>query len=81
MSSSTTMRVYETQALVQKDAFTGSDSASVHVVTGSRMLVTLLVKSIDDNNQRIISMWSEQIKYSELSESISNALRMAPSKK
>lgn len=47
MSDVTTLRVYETRTLLQRAAFTGSVEQVAQIVTGSRMLVSLVVTAID----------------------------------
>lgn len=45
--SATTVRLSETRTIINQSAFTGADSQPVQVISGSRMLVSLLVTAID----------------------------------
>lgn len=47
MAAENTLRVYETRTLFAKDSFTGNGVETLQVITGSRLLITLLVDSID----------------------------------
>lgn len=47
MADQTSFRVYETRTIVKKEAFTGTGTEAFYVLSGSRMLVTLLVTDID----------------------------------
>lgn len=47
MSDSAQIKLYETRTIVKETLFTGSGVSSFTVITGSRMLITLLVTSID----------------------------------
>lgn len=47
MADQTSFRVYETRTIVKEEAFTGTGNKDFYVVSGSRMLVTLLVTDID----------------------------------
>lgn len=47
MADNVQLRVFETRTIINQDAFTGSLVRPFYVVSGSRMLVTLIVTSID----------------------------------